>query len=57
MQKHFELNIRGTLFRNRQMSVALQPTLLSYRNRTSELEKTQISECLGRRFADTITTH
>ena len=52
-----ELNIRGTLFKNRLMSVARQPPLLCLRNISSELERTQISECLGRRFVDTITTH
>ena len=52
-----ELNIRGTLFKNRQMSVARQVPLPCLRNRACELERTQISECLGRRFADTITTH
>ena len=52
-----ELNIRGTLCKNRLMSVAHQPPLLYLCNRASELERTQISECLGRRFADTITTH
>ena len=51
-----ELNIRETLFENRQMSVARQPPLPCLCNRASELERTQISECLGRRFADTITT-
>ena len=51
------LNIRGTLFKNRQMSVVRQPPLLCLCNRASELEQTQISECLGRRFADSITTH
>ena len=50
-----ELNIRGTLFKNQQMSVARQPPLPCYRNRASALERPQISECLGRRFADTIT--
>ena len=52
-----ELNIRLKLLKNRQMSVARQPTLPCLRNRASESERTQISECLGRRFADTITTH
>ena len=39
------------------MSVAGQPPLPCLRNRASELKRTQISECFGRRFADTITTH
>ena len=52
-----ELNIRGTLFKTRQMSVARQPPLPCLRNGASELERIQISECLGRRFADTISTH
>ena len=56
-KNHSELNIQGTLFKNRQMSVARQPFLPCLRNRASELEQTQIWECLGRRFADTITTH
>ena len=56
-KNHSELNIQGTLFKNWQMSLACQTTLPCLRNRASELERTQISECLGRRFADTITTH
>ena len=43
-----ELNVRGTLFKNRQMSVARQPFLQFRRNRASELGLTQISECLAR---------
>ena len=39
------------------MSVACQLSLPCFRNRASELERTQISKCLARRFADTITTH
>ena len=46
-----ELSIRGTLFRNRQMSVVPQPHLPSLYNRASELERTQIWECVGRRLA------
>ena len=56
-KNHSELNINGTLFKNRQISVARQPPLPCLRNRANELERTQISECLGRRFADTITRH
>ena len=52
-----ELIIRGTLFKNRQISVARQPPLPCLRNRASELERTQISECLDQQFPDTITTH
>ena len=54
---NFELNIWKTLFNNRQMSVALHFFLPGLRNRPSQLERTQISECLAWRFADTITTH
>ena len=39
------------------MSVARKPLLPCLRNRASELKRTHISEYLGRRFADTITTH
>ena len=56
-KNYFELNIRGSLFKYRQMSVARRPPLPCLCNRASELERTLISECLGRRFADTITTH
>ena len=56
-KNNFELNIRGPLFKNRQMSVARQPPLPCRRKRASELERTQISECLGQRLADKITTH
>ena len=39
------------------MSVARQPPQQCLCNKASELERTQILEYLGRRFADTITTH
>ena len=37
-----ELNIRVTLFKNRQMSVARQPPLPCLRNKANELDRTQV---------------